>query len=77
MLEHLRKRLKIPEEKFVIAMGDSGNTASSTIPIALKHAAASGRLKLGSNVMAVGFGPGYSWGAGLLRFDGPLASSGV
>ncbi len=72
MLDHLRKRLGIPPEKFVMAMGDCGNTVSSTIPIALKHAASNGQLVSGSLVMAVGFGVGYSWGATLFRCDQDL-----
>jgi 3-oxoacyl-[acyl-carrier-protein] synthase III len=72
MLDHLRKRLGIPQEKFVIAMGDCGNTVSSTIPIALKHVALSRRLTPGMSVMAVGFGVGYSWGAAMVRCDQPL-----
>lgn len=69
MLEHLRKQMKIPEEKFVVAMSHCGNTVSSTIPIALKHAACEGRLTNQSTVMLVGFGVGYSWGAALLRWQ--------
>jgi len=72
MLDHLRKRLGIPQEKFVVAMGDCGNTVSSTIPIALKHVALSRRLTPGMSVMAVGFGVGYSWGAAMVRCDQPL-----
>jgi 3-oxoacyl-[acyl-carrier-protein] synthase-3 len=70
MLEHLRKRLKIPPEKFQVTMQHCGNTVSSTIPIALKHAALEGRLSQGALVMLVGFGVGYSWGATLLRWSG-------
>lgn len=69
MLEHLRKRIKIPPEKFFIHLRDCGNTVSSTIPIALKHAAEQGRLKPGHRVMLVGFGVGYSWGATLVRWQ--------
>lgn len=68
MLEHLRKRIKIPAEKFHVSMAQCGNTVSSTLPIALNHAAAAGQLKDGSTVMLVGFGVGYSWGATLLRW---------
>ena len=69
MLEHLRKKMKLPQEKFCVAMAHCGNTVSSTIPIALKHAAADSRLKDGSLVMLVGFGVGYSWGATLVRWS--------
>jgi len=69
MLEHLRKRLRIPAEKFLVSMSHCGNTVSSTIPIALKHAAQEGKLPHGSLVMLVGFGVGYSWAATLLRWS--------
>jgi 3-oxoacyl-[acyl-carrier-protein] synthase-3 len=67
MLEHLRKFMKLPPEKFVVAISHCGNTVSSSIPIALKQTAAEGRLRPGSVVMLVGFGVGYSWGATVLR----------
>jgi 3-oxoacyl-[acyl-carrier-protein] synthase-3 len=70
MLEHLRKKLRIPEAKFYISMQYTGNTVSSTIPIALKNAVCDGTLKEGATVMLVGFGVGYSWGACLVRWVG-------
>jgi 3-oxoacyl-[acyl-carrier-protein] synthase-3 len=71
MLEHLRRKLKVPAEKFVIAMEDIGNTVSSSIPIALREAQERGQLPPGSLVMLVGFGVGYSWGATLIRWSEP------
>jgi 3-oxoacyl-[acyl-carrier-protein] synthase III len=68
MLEHLRKKLGIPVEKFCLCLSHCGNTVSSTIPIALKHARLEGRLQDGQLVMLVGFGVGYSWGATLLQW---------
>ncbi len=68
MLEHLRKKLKLPDEKFYIKMQHCGNTVSSTIPIAIKHAYLEGKLKTGSQLMLVGFGVGYSWGAVLVKW---------
>ncbi len=70
MLEHLRKKLKLPPEKFCMAMRHCGNTVSSTIPIALKHALDEGKLRPGNLAMLVGFGVGYSWGATLIRWAG-------
>jgi 3-oxoacyl-[acyl-carrier-protein] synthase III len=69
MLEHLRKKIGIPEEKFVVFMEHCGNTVSATIPIALKHAVDEGQLRPGMRVMLVGFGVGYSWGATLLTWQ--------
>lgn len=68
MLDHLRKKLAVPPEKFVVAMEHCGNTVSSTIPIALAEAIARGQLRPGLRVLLVGFGVGYSWGATLVRW---------
>lgn len=68
MMEHLRKKLRVPGEKFVVFLERCGNTVSSTIPIALKETLDTGRLKPGSLVMIVGFGVGYSWAASILRW---------
>jgi 3-oxoacyl-[acyl-carrier-protein] synthase-3 len=69
MLEHVRRRLKIPPEKFQLSMAHCGNTVSSTIPIALKHAAEEGKVHSGTVMMLVGFGVGYSWAATILRWQ--------
>jgi 3-oxoacyl-[acyl-carrier-protein] synthase-3 len=68
MLEHLRKKLGVPPEKFVFALEHVGNTVSSSIPIALQEAEDRGQLKSGNLVMLVGFGVGYSWAATLIRW---------
>jgi 3-oxoacyl-[acyl-carrier-protein] synthase-3 len=68
MLDNLRKKIGIPEEKFVIDLYSCANTVSATIPIALQRAQEDGRLKPGMRVMVVGFGVGYSWAAALLRW---------
>ena len=65
ILEHLRKKIGIPKENFYIHMSDYGNTVSSTIPIALKHAWENNKAK--GNVLLAGFGVGYSWGSCILK----------
>lgn len=59
MLNFLRKKIGIPEDKFVLEMENYGNTVSSTIPIAFKKIFDDKNDQL----MLVGFGVGYSWGA--------------
>jgi len=63
MLDFLRKKSKIPEEKFYVDIEDFGNTVSSTIPIALKRAEEKGQLHKGNKVLIIGFGVGLSWGS--------------
>ncbi len=67
MLEYLRKKLKIPQEKFYSNMLMTGNTVSSTIPIAFKDCLETGIIKKGDKVMLVGFGVGYSWGSTIIE----------
>ncbi len=62
MLEHLRKKLDVPVEKFFVSLAESGNTVSSTIPIALADAVEQGALRSGMRVLLMGFGVGLSWG---------------
>lgn len=68
ILNHLRKKLKIPKEKFYMSFRDYGNTVSSTIPIALHDAIKDGKISHGDVVLLAGFGVGYSWGSTLIRW---------
>jgi 3-oxoacyl-[acyl-carrier-protein] synthase-3 len=69
MLEHLRRKLHIAEDKFFVSMKHCGNTVSSSIPIALTDAVRMGKLRAGATVMLVGFGVGYSWAATLVKWS--------
>ena len=63
MLDTIRKVNGLPRDKFYVNLETTGNTVSSTIPIALKQLDETGRLKSGMKVMLMGFGVGLSWGA--------------
>ena len=67
MIEYLRKKIKIPKEKFYINMLYTGNTVCATIPIALKDCLNNKIIKTGDKVLIVGFGVGYSWGATIIK----------
>lgn len=66
MLEFIRKRMKIPAEKFIVNLEDTGNTVSATIPIAICKEPRVKNLKKGSKVLVAAFGIGYSWGGTIL-----------
>ena len=59
MLDAIRKKIGIKKERFLIHMEELGNTVSSTIPLALQYIFDENYKQL----MLVGFGVGYSWGA--------------
>ncbi len=61
MLDFLRKKIKIPQEKFIIDMEAYGNTVSSTIPIVLQNLINKNQNQ--NKLLLAGFGVGYSWGA--------------
>lgn len=66
MLEFLRKRMKIPKEKFIISIEEVGNTVSATIPIALKQMVDQKKIKKEHKILVAGFGIGFTWGATIL-----------
>lgn len=67
ILRKQREILEITEEKFYINLEKYGNTVSSTIPIALKDALETGKIKRGQKIMLIGFGVGLSWGATIVE----------
>lgn len=68
MLSHLRKKLGIDAERFFVSLEKTGNTVSSTIPIALTDAVRQGRLDHGMTVMLLGFGVGLSWAGSIVEW---------
>lgn len=73
LIEDIRRQLGVPSAKVQVTLQDCGNTSSSSIPIALKHADVDGKLKDGGVVMLVGFGVGLSWAATIVRWVRPYA----
>lgn len=67
MLEHLRKKINIPKDKFYMDIKYTGNTISSTIPIAISESLKKGTVKQGDLILIEGFGVGYSWGGTIIK----------
>ena len=68
IIEAVRKRLELPEEKVFSNLDRYGNTSSASVPIALDEAVKSGRLKRGDIVVFSAFGAGFTWGASVVRW---------
>lgn len=75
MLNHLRKKSGLAEEKVPIAMETYGNTSSASIPLTL-CAKLSDQLETPKSVVMMGFGVGWSWSALSLKL-GPLPKPGI
>ena len=54
-------------------LANYGNTSAATIPLMLHEAVSGGRIQCGQLIASSGFGAGLSWGAALLRWDGPTS----
>lgn len=67
MLNSLRKKIKIPEDKFYNYIENCGNTVSSTIPIAIFNAIQENKIKSKDKIVLAGFGVGYSWAGTILE----------
>jgi 3-oxoacyl-[acyl-carrier-protein] synthase III len=68
LLNFLKKKIKIEDEKFYYCLEKYGNTVSSTIPIAIKEALNDSSIQPNSKVLIAGFGVGFSWAGTILDF---------
>ncbi len=68
IIEYLRERLGLPEERVFVNIHRYGNTSAASIPIALDEAQEEGRLSPGDLVLMVSFGGGFTWASVLLRW---------
>jgi 3-oxoacyl-[acyl-carrier-protein] synthase-3 len=61
MLDLLRQRLRLSDQRMPMLLETCGNTVSSTVPLLIDHLRTSGQLQPGMRSMLVGFGVGFSW----------------
>lgn len=69
MLEHLRKKIGIEPERFFNNISETGNTVSSTIPIALCQLMQNTGVINKAHWLLAGFGVGYSWAGTIISFN--------
>jgi 3-oxoacyl-[acyl-carrier-protein] synthase-3 len=70
MLESLRRKMKIPQEKFIVDMASTGNLVSASIPVVLDKMRRRNAFSLApKRVFLCGFGTGLSWAGCILETD--------
>ena len=75
IIDAMRLRLGVPEDKVVLNIDRYGNTSSASIPISLDELVREGKVRIGSHVGFVAFGGGATWGAAVARWTvRPVAS---
>lgn len=68
ILNRVADDLGFGPEKSIGNIGEVGNTAAASIPLALDHAHAAGRLHAGDRVLLTAFGGGLTWGSAVLTW---------
>lgn len=63
MLKHLGDKLGLNSTQLVMAMGDTGNTSSASIPLAMTIALQQQLTQSELKLLLSGFGVGWSWGS--------------
>lgn len=67
ILAGVAHRLGIDEHKVIQTVGDHANTSAASIPLALAHGVADGRIKKGDLLLMEAMGGGLTWGACVVR----------
>lgn len=75
MLDQLRLRMGVEENRLPIDLADVGNTVSCTLPILIDRLRSRGELRADPINMLVGFGVGLSWAGCLWRDTAGKASA--
>ena len=68
MLKSLQNAIKIPDDKMIFYIKNTGNTVSSSIPLALQNLLLTKNIK-NKIVLLSGFGVGLSWGSVIIKFN--------
>jgi 3-oxoacyl-[acyl-carrier-protein] synthase-3 len=66
--EFVTQKLEIPEHKVYSNIQKYGNCSAASIPMLLTETERDGRLQPGSLVSMTGFGSGFTWASGLVRW---------
>ena len=67
IIDHVKRRYKGQEHKFLMNIEKYGNTSSASIPILLSELTEQGRIRRGMRIMCVGFGAGLAWGGAIVN----------
>jgi 3-oxoacyl-[acyl-carrier-protein] synthase III len=68
ILTAVGERLGLKSDRVVDCIEELGNTSAATLPLALDHSFAAGRLREGDRVLMGAFGAGFIWGATVVEW---------
>lgn len=68
IIEGVRKKLGVSEDRVFVNIEEYGNTGSATVPFAMWEAVEAGRIEQGDLVVLTAFGAGFHWAAAAVQF---------
>ena len=68
IIDGTARKLNMSPERVVITVGEHGNAAAASIPLALSVAVNDGRINEGDMVLMEAMGGGFTWGSALVRW---------
>jgi len=68
IIEAVRERLGLPQDKVMVTIHKHANVSAASIPLALYDAINEGKIERGDLVLLTAFGGGFTWGSVLLRW---------
>lgn len=68
IIEAIKDRLHVPDEKVVINVDEFGNTSAASVGLALDEAYRDGRIESGDTILMVAFGAGLTWAGCVVRY---------
>jgi len=68
IIEAIRERLELPEERMFVNLQKYGNTSAAAGAIALDEAHKTGAIQRGDNIVLVVFGAGLTWAAAAIEW---------
>ena len=68
IIESLCKMKNFPIEKMILSIHEHANTSSASIPLAMKEAIDSGKIKRGDTLLLTAIGAGLVWGSAIIKF---------
>jgi 3-oxoacyl-[acyl-carrier-protein] synthase-3 len=67
IIQSATDKLDFPLEKVYMNIDRFGNTSAASVPVALKEAAATGKIGPGSTLLMVAFGAGLTWAGAVVK----------
>ena len=68
IIEAVRNKLGLDEDRFYVNIQEYGNTGSATVPFAMFEAVNNDRIEKGDLVVLTAFGSGFHWAAAAVQF---------